>query len=97
MRATLCPPVLTRYRRQGSVMKTCPACRSAINVDATRCPRCQTDFDGAAMEAGRAEVRGRTRRKLILLALLFAGLIAWLAWPGNVERLGEAVAEMEAS
>lgn len=78
-------------------MKTCPACKSQIHRDATRCPRCQTDFDAAVMAAGEAEVRQRTRRKLILFAAIALGLLAWLLWPGNVEDIGSRVGDYDAA
>lgn len=68
-------------------MKTCPACKSSIDVEATKCPRCQTLFDAEAMRAGRREQSSLTMRKLIAFALVVTALVAWAAWPGNVERL----------
>ena len=74
-------------------MRTCPACRKMIDVEATKCPYCHTLFDAQAMRAGRDEVRGRRRRGLIALALAIVATFVWLSLPGNVERLSDAVAE----
>ena len=47
------------------------------------------------METGRRDVRRRTQRKLAGFALIILAGLIWLIWPGNVERLGEDVAEFD--
>jgi hypothetical protein len=75
-------------------LKTCPACKKSIDVEATKCPYCHTVFDAEAMLAGREEVGGRRRRSLVLLAAIIAAVFAWLAWPGSIEKLSDSVADL---
>lgn len=69
---------------------------SRISVEARKCPQCGTDFDAAAMEAGRSEVRKRNLRTFVAIALIVVAGVIWLSWPGNVEQLGQSVAEVDA-
>jgi hypothetical protein len=89
-------PVGLYGRKRGERVKTCPACMTSIHVEARKCPACHTEFDQADMEAGRAEVSGRGRRKVLLVAALIIAAIVWIAWPGNAEKMGYWAAGVDA-
>lgn len=67
-------------------MKTCPACRKAIDERATICPYCRTTFTLQQMNAGRDQ--NRRRYVGVALALIF-GIFVLIRWlnNGGVETL----------
>lgn len=69
-------------------MKSCSACRTKINLAATKCPYCQTKFNAAEMDAGRDEFRRVRRLKLVIFVGIIVWGYYWLTRPGNVEWLG---------
>lgn len=75
-------------------MKTCYACRELIDTHATKCPRCQTIFDGGEMEKGRKESGRRliARMAFVVLAIFVAGY--WLNH-GGAESLGTAMSRLD--
>lgn len=76
-------------------MKTCRACRKTIDLQATKCPYCQTEFSELDMAAGKRERASLTRRKLIAFVLILAAGFIWLVYPGNVENLAETTAKID--
>lgn len=69
-------------------MKRCPRCMTMIDVQATRCPSCTTNFTGSDMDAGfKYDQRRRSLRFLIFAGLFFAGLY-WLQ-TGGADKLGQ--------
>lgn len=68
-------------------MRTCPACRKQIDVKATKCPYCQTVFDGMQMEDGRRE-RAKHQAGTIVFVIIAALLVIfWLSQPGTIESI----------
>lgn len=76
-------------------MKTCPKCRKRIDVQAVKCPYCQTDFDLTEMNAGRTESRRRFWLSLgAVLAILYA-IGYYVLSPEGITRRAEADAARE--